>query len=116
MRSSLYMIAGSRTSSPKLAPTAVVYKPSAAYATFPHRYESGSAVDLLLVGPAAALKRYPVVKGQLKQPVTIAANVGPYTHVINAGDWNGGRVPGRAGPHSHGEDLSLARHAHGPAG
>jgi stage II sporulation protein D len=89
MRSSLYMIAGSRTSSPKLAPTAVVYKPSAAYATFPHRYESGSAVDLLLVGPAAALKRYPVVKGQLKQPVTIAANVGPYTHVINAGDWNG---------------------------
>jgi len=29
------------------------------------------------------------VKGQLQQPVTIAANVGPYTHVINAGDWNG---------------------------
>ena len=46
MRSSLYMIVGSRMSSPKLAPTAVVYKPSAAYATFPRRYESGSATWL----------------------------------------------------------------------
>ena len=46
-------------------------------------------MDLLLVGPVAALQRYAVVKGQLQQPVTIAANVGPYTHVINAGDWNG---------------------------
>ena len=46
MRSSLYMIVGSRMSSPKLAPTAVVYEPSAAYATFPRRYESGSATWL----------------------------------------------------------------------
>jgi stage II sporulation protein D len=89
MRSSLYMIAGSRTSSPKLAPTAVVYKPSAAYATFPRRFQSGSAADVLLVSPTGALQRYPVVKGRLQQPVTIAANIGPYTHVVNAGDWNG---------------------------
>ena len=40
------MIVGSRMSSPKLAPTAVVYEPSAAYATFPRRYESGSATWL----------------------------------------------------------------------
>jgi len=89
MRSSLYMIAGSRASSPKLAPTAVVYKRSVAYATFPRRYQSGSGVDLLLVGPTGALQRYPVVKGHLQQPLTIPANVGPYTHVVNAGDWNG---------------------------
>jgi stage II sporulation protein D len=89
MRSSFYMIAGSRTSSTKPTATGVVYQPSAAYATFPRRYQSGSAVDLLLVSRTGALQRYPVVKARLQQPVTIAANVGPYTHVVNAGDWNG---------------------------
>jgi stage II sporulation protein D len=89
MRSSLYMIAGSRTSSTKPAATAVVYQPSAAYATFPRRYQSGSAVDLLLVNRTGTLQRYPVVKAQLQPPVPIAANVGSYTHVVNAGDWNG---------------------------
>lgn len=29
------------------------------------------------------------MKAQLQPPITIAANVGPYTHVVNAGDWNG---------------------------
>jgi len=29
------------------------------------------------------------VRAQLQPPVTIAANVGSYTHVVNAGDWNG---------------------------
>jgi stage II sporulation protein D len=89
MRSSLYMIAGSSTSSTKATVSAAVYQPSAAYATFPRRYQAGSAVDLLLVSPTGALQRYPVVKGLLQDPVTIAANVGPYTHVVNAGDWNG---------------------------
>ena len=89
MRSSLYMIAGSRTSSAKPTATPVVYQPSAAYATFPRRYQSGSAVDLLLVSRTGALQRYPVVRAQLQPPVTIAANVGSYTHVVNAGDWNG---------------------------
>jgi hypothetical protein len=90
MRSSLYMIAGSKTSSPaKVAATPAAYRASEAYATFPRRYQSGSAVDLLLVSSAGALERYPAAKGQLQQPVTIAAQVGPYTHVVNAGDWNG---------------------------
>jgi stage II sporulation protein D len=88
MRSSLYMIAGSSTT-PSPIPTPVVYKPSAAYATFPRRYKAGSAVDLLLISPTGALLRYPVVKGVLQQPLTIADNIGPYTHVVNAGDWNG---------------------------
>jgi len=88
MRSSLYMVAGSRTTpSPSLQ--AVVYKPAGAYATFPRRYRSDSAVDLLLISPTGALQRYPVVKGALQQPVTIAADVDSYTHVVNAGDWNG---------------------------
>ena len=88
MRSSLYIVAGSRTMpSPSLQ--AVVYKPAGAYATFPRRYRSDSAVDLLLISPTGALQRYPVVKGALQQPVTIAANVDSYTHVVNAGDWNG---------------------------
>jgi hypothetical protein len=30
-----------------------------------------------------------MVKGALQQPVALAANVGRYTHVVNAGDWNG---------------------------
>jgi stage II sporulation protein D len=89
MRSSLYMIAGSSTSSPKATASPAVYQPSTAYATFPRRYQAGSAVDLLLVSPTGALQRYPVVKGLLHNPVSIAANVGPYTHIVNAGDWNG---------------------------
>jgi stage II sporulation protein D len=110
------MIAGSRTSSPKLAPAAVAYKPSAAYATFPRSYESGSAVNLLLVGPAGALQRYPVVNGQFQQPVTIAANVGPYTHVVNTGDWNGDGYQDVLVRTPTGRLLSLARQAHGSAG
>jgi stage II sporulation protein D len=46
-------------------------------------------VDLLLINPIGALQRYPVVKGALQQPVTIAADVDSFTHVVNAGDWNG---------------------------
>jgi SpoIID/LytB domain protein len=88
MRSSLYMIAGSTTTSSP-TPTAVVYEPSAAYATFPRRYQAGSAVDLLLISPTGALQRYPVVKGNLQQPLIIANDVGPLTHFVNAGDWNG---------------------------
>jgi stage II sporulation protein D len=67
----------------------VVYKPSAAYATFPRRYQAGSAVDLLLISSTGAPQRYPIVKGVLQQPFTVAHNVGGYTHVVNAGDWNG---------------------------
>jgi stage II sporulation protein D len=89
MRSSLYMIAGSKTSPAKVTATPAAYRPSEAYATFPRRYQSGSAVDLLLVNSTGALQRYPAVKGKLQQPVTIAAQVGAYTHVVNAGDWNG---------------------------
>jgi stage II sporulation protein D len=90
MRSSLYTIAGSKTSSPaKVTVTPAAYRPSEAYATFPRRYQSGSAVDLLLVSSTGALQRYPAVKGHLQKPVTIAAQVVPYTHVVNAGDWNG---------------------------
>ena len=88
MRSSLYMVVGSRTT-PTPSLQAVVYKPAGGYATFPRRYRSDSAADLLLISPTGALQRYPVVRGVLQQPVTIAANVGPYTHVVNAGDWNG---------------------------
>jgi hypothetical protein len=88
MRSSLYAIAGGTTAS-SATPRAVVYKPSAAYATFPRRYQAGSAVDLLLISSTGALQRYPIVKGVLQQPFTVANNVGGYTHVVNAGDWNG---------------------------
>jgi len=63
MRSSLYMIAGSKTSSPaKVTATPAAYRASEAYATFPRRYQSGSAVDLLLVSSAGALQRYPAPK------------------------------------------------------
>jgi hypothetical protein len=92
MRSSLYMIAGSTTTRGPAARAllrTVVYKPAAAYATFPRRYQSGSGVDLLLISPAGALQRYPVVRGVLQHPVMIATNAGPFTHVVNAGDWNG---------------------------
>jgi len=92
MRSSLYMIAGSTTTRGPAARAllrTVVYKPAAAYATFPRRYQSGSGVDLLLISPAGALQRYPVVRGVLQHPVVIATNAGPFTHVVNAGDWNG---------------------------
>jgi SpoIID/LytB domain protein len=88
MRSSLYAIAGGTTASSG-TPRAVVYKPSAAYATFPRRYQAGSAVDLLLISSTGALQRYPIVKGVLQQPFTVANNVSGYTHVVNAGDWNG---------------------------
>lgn len=88
MRSTLYTVVGSRTATTKPA-TPAVYKPATPYATFPRRYRSGSFVDLLLISPAGALQRYPVVKGVLQQSVTIATNIGPYTHVVNAGDWDG---------------------------
>ena len=72
--------------SPAPAPT---IKPGAKYATFPRSYHSGSKVDLTLVNSAGQLLRYPVANGKLGTPVIIGSGFSGYTHVVNAGDWNG---------------------------
>lgn len=114
MRSSLYMIAGSRASSPKLAPTAVVYKRSVAYATFPRRYQSGSGVDLLLVGPTGALQ---LSRRERPPPATAhhRRECRPVHPCRQRRRLERRRISGRAGPHAHGKDLSLARHPDRPA-
>ncbi len=101
MRSSLYMVRGSRTggSAPPPAPAPVPepeptpeptpIKPGKAYATFPRSYSDRSKTDLLVISRSGDLVRYPVASGGLGTPTTIASKVGNYSFVLNAGDWDG---------------------------
>ena len=88
LRSTLFTLGGatSGTTSPAVP---VTLPPGTPYATFPRSYAAGSRADLLLVDSAGRLLRYPVAAGQLQQPVTIGSGFGSYSHVVNAGDWNG---------------------------
>ncbi|CAA9295578.1 MAG: SpoIID [uncultured Friedmanniella sp.] len=91
MRSSLYTVVGSTTSdggtTPPPPPPAT-QQPGPAYASYPRSYSSSSKADLLMIS-GSTLRRYPVVKGVLQAPVALGTGFGSFTHVLNAGDWNG---------------------------
>ncbi len=89
MRSSLYTVVGATTGggdTPAAPPATLA--PGPAYASYPRTYNSGSAADLTLLS-GSTLRRHPVSKGVLAEPVTLGGGFGSSTHVLNAGDWNG---------------------------
>ncbi|GAA2106247.1 hypothetical protein GCM10009841_25710 [Microlunatus panaciterrae] len=61
------------------------------YETFPRRYDPSSLADLLMVTNAGNLVRRPALPGgTLGDPVQIGTGGWTnFTHVVNAGDWNG---------------------------
>ncbi len=67
----------------------VVTKPGTKYAAFPRSYRSTSKVDLLVITGDGSLRRYPISTKALGAGQTIDSGYGSFTHVINAGDWNG---------------------------
>ena len=73
----------------KPAPQPVTIKPGARYAAFPRSYRSSSRVDLLVITGSGSLRRYPISSKALGAGQTIDSGYGSFTHVINAGDWNG---------------------------
>jgi stage II sporulation protein D len=95
MRSNYFTVNGTSGSSKPLpsTPTPVaqpeVIKPGTRYAVFPHSYRSTSKADLLLIAGNGSLRRYPISKGKLGTGQTIDTGYGSFTHVVNAGDWNG---------------------------
>lgn len=100
LRSNFFTVRGATTSAPAPAPTpAPAPKPSpaptpttkgAAYASFPRTYDASHRAELLLVNASGALVRYPVASPTtLGKPQTLAKGFGAYSHVVNAGDWNG---------------------------
>jgi stage II sporulation protein D len=70
-------------------PQPVVIKPGAKYAAFPRSYRSASRVDLLVITRDGGLRRHPISTKALGAGQTIDSGYGSFTHVINAGDWNG---------------------------
>ncbi len=88
MRSSLFTVGGS-ASAPAPAPAPGPIAPGKAYASFPRSYHSASAADLLLIAADGRLRRYPLSADGLGAPTTVASGASGYTHVVNAGDWNG---------------------------
>lgn len=61
-----------------------------AYETFPRRYDPAVRADLLLVNSAGNLVRYPALTGgTLGAGVVVGSGWGGFSHVVNAGDWNG---------------------------
>jgi hypothetical protein len=67
----------------------VVIKPGAKYAAFPRSYRSTSRVDLLVITRDGGLRRHPISTKALGAGQTIDSGYDSFTHVINAGDWNG---------------------------
>ena len=92
MRSNYFTVNG--TSSPATpqpstpTPTPETVKPGTKYAVFPHSYRSTSKADVLLVD-GSSLRRVPISKSSLGTGQTIDSGYGTFTHVVNAGDWNG---------------------------
>ena len=70
-------------------PPTVVIKPGPRYAAFPRSYRPTSKVDLLLVTSSGSLRRYPISKSTIGTGQTIDTGYGTFSHVVNAGDWNG---------------------------
>ena len=90
LRSRLFTFGGSSATPTPAAPLAApAVKPGAKYASFPRSYHSGSKVDLTLVNSAGQLKRYPIANGKLGTSGVLGSGFSGYTHVVNAGDWNG---------------------------
>ena len=81
MRSDLFTVVAS--------PPAPTLRPGRVYATFPRSYSANSRADLAVVSRGGYLLRFPVVRGRLGAPATIGSGFGAYSHVVNAGDWNG---------------------------
>jgi stage II sporulation protein D len=74
---------------PTPEPAPVVIKPGKKYAAFPRSYRSTSRVDLLLITRGGELRRYPISTKALGAGETLDSGFGSFTHVLNAGDWNG---------------------------
>ncbi|HEY5978090.1 MAG TPA: SpoIID/LytB domain-containing protein [Microlunatus sp.] len=74
---------------PTPTPQPVVTKPGVRYAAFPRSYRSDSKVDLLVITRDGSLRRHPITATGLGAGQSIDSGYGSFTHVINAGDWNG---------------------------
>lgn len=70
------------------APQPIVVKPGKKYAVFPHSYRSTSKADLLLI-VGSNLRRHAISGSSLGAGQVIDSGYGTFSHVINAGDWNG---------------------------
>lgn len=92
MRSNYFTVNGTsgpaNPSTPTPTPTPVTVKPGKKYAVFPHSYRSSSKADVLLVDDGS-LRRVPISRSALGTGQTIDTGYGSFTHVVNAGDWNG---------------------------
>ncbi len=92
MRSNYFTVNGTSSSAkPEPStptPPPVTVKPGAKYAVFPHSYRSASKADLLLV-VGSSLRRHPISASSLGTGEVIDSGYGTFSHVINAGDWNG---------------------------
>lgn len=94
MRSNYFTVNGTssagRPQPPPPPPTpGPVLKPGARYAVFPHSYRSNSRADLLLVDRGGSLWRHPISRSTVGAGERIDTGYGTFTHVVNAGDWNG---------------------------
>lgn len=82
LRSTLFTVTGT--------PVVTPIPPGRPYATFPRSYNSTSRVDLTLLTRYGTLVRHPFSGGRLGPAVKLAnPDFGVFTHVVNAGDWNG---------------------------
>lgn len=92
MRSNYFTVNGtSSTAKPQPStptPPPVTVKPGAKYAVFPHSYRASSKADLLLV-VGSSLRRHPIGVSSLGTGEIIDSGYGSFSHVVNAGDWNG---------------------------
>ena len=92
MRSDYFTVNGTssaETSQPSTpTPPPVTVKPGTKYAVFPHSYRSTSKADLLLI-VGSSLRRHPISAGSLGAGEVIDSGYGTFSHVVNAGDWNG---------------------------
>ena len=85
-RSSLYTVGGDAVGDSTRTP--VLVPPGKAWATFPRSFRSTSAVDVTVVS-GDLLRRYPVVEGVLRAPVTLGAGFARADQVMAVGDWDG---------------------------
>lgn len=94
MRSNYFTVNGTSSpakpqpGTPTPTPTPVTVKPGTKYAVFRHSYRSTSKADVLLVDDGS-LRRVPISSSALGSSQTIDTGYGSFTHVVNAGDWNG---------------------------
>jgi stage II sporulation protein D len=84
MRSTLFTVSGAQ-----VAPIADV-RAGRAFSTFPRTYDSRNRAELLMINPSGTLMRYAMSTwGTVARGAALGHGFGDFSHVLNAGDWNG---------------------------